>query len=159
VLTADESEQLASLLGKVEWPVPPNVFHALMKATVSVPIELGVFDSDGRVLLIYRDDFEFKGWHMPGTVLRENEDIPTAIKRLGQGEVKTPTSPPISLGWAEIKGVRHEVSLLHVCRLEGAYSGEGQLFDPRQLPPDTLDHHQYLIGEMLSRAAVAGVSL
>lgn len=155
LLPPSETKQFAGLLEKAEWPLDPGVFHALMGMSVSVPIELGAFDRNGKILMVYRDDFEFKGWHLPGTVLRDNKNVSGAITRLVRSEVGVNVSAPIPLGWLEserdVHPTRHAVGLLHVCLLEGEYAGKGQFFDPENLPKDTLTHHKTIVAKMLKR--------
>lgn len=158
MLDQHEAEQLVKLLAKMEWPLPQEVFHALMAKVVSVPIELAVFNEDYQVLMIWRDDWEFKGWHMPGTVLRDTEDVAGALKRLIKGEVgDVVTSTPRPLPWLEFGregSTRHEISLPHLCSLKGLYKGRGKFFDPRALPSDTLEHHKTLVAHILKYAAL-----
>jgi len=157
MLTIIETEQLAELLRKATWPLPEPVFHALMSMSVSVPIELGVFNEDGHVMLIYRDDSEFKGWHLPGTVLRDNEDVPGAVIRLVKTEVRAEVSDPKPLGWLECKRdetpSRHAIALLHTCSLSGIYRNGSMkaFFDPDALPKDTLQHHKTVIRVIIER--------
>lgn len=164
-LNESECNMLAELLKRAEWPLSKEVFHALMGVVVTTPIELGVFDAGGKILLIHRDDPEYPDcWHLPGTVLRNNEDVPTAVKRLINGEVRAPVLDLISLGWREIvKGsgvgqnpTRHEISLVHVCWLQGSYEGVGKFFSLDSLPESTLTHHRVLIQEMMERFHVFG---
>ena len=158
-LTDAEQDTLAQFLIRAQWPLKPDIFAAWVRKFVSVPIELAVFNQDGHVLLIYRKDQEYEGYHMPGTVLRDNEDVPTAINRLLSGEVGSKVTRPIPLGWKEVtrgnefgqNRSRHEISLLHTCWPIGPYSGEGEFFPTDQLPENTLSHHKVLIEEMVKR--------
>ncbi len=159
-LTHAEENVLAELLSRVQWPLPAKVFAALMNKSVSVPIELAVLDDEERVLMIHREDMEYAGHHMPGTVLRDNEDVPKAVQRLLDREVSgVKVNPPLSLGWVEVhKGNgagqdpnRHQISLLHVCWLKGPYSGPGKFFSVNRLPKDTLPHHRRLVSEIVAR--------
>lgn len=160
-LAPEEEDQLADLLTRVEWPLSPHVFAAAVNKFVSVPIELLVLDDDNRILMFYRKDEEYEGYHIPGTVLRDNEDVPAAIQRLLKSEVVGgKVTRPISLGWLEVqKGngfgqnpSRHEISLLHLCWSIGTYQGKGGEFFPLdQLPDSTLSHHRVLIREAVRR--------
>lgn len=161
-LSPEEEAQLASLMRRARWPLKPDVFRAGVGLFVSNPIELKVLNDNGHVLMFYRKDDEYEGNHIPGTVLRDNEDVPMAIQRLLNSEVVGgEVTPPISLGWKEIsKGTtgsgqnptRHEISLLHVCWLKKPYQGKGGEFYPvDQLPKNTLPHHRVLIAEMMKR--------
>ncbi len=160
-VTDQGSELLAFLLKFVNWPLKPCVFAAGVNKFVSVPVELAVLDDQRRVLMFYRKDDEYNGYHMPGTVLRDNEDVPGAIQRLLKSEVVGgKVTPPISLGWVEIpKGsgpgqnpTRHEISLLHTCWLKESYIGQGgEFFAVDQLPDNTLPHHRVLVNEIAKR--------
>jgi ADP-ribose pyrophosphatase YjhB (NUDIX family) len=152
-LTIEEAETLVKLLGKMEWPLPPKVFSAIIGKIVSIPIELVVLDSANRVLMTYREDREYKGWHLPGTVLREPETVLGALERLKTGELRgTEISTPVNIGWVEIpKGdgrgenpTRHEISLVFVARLASKYCGQGKFFDIDNLP-QALSHHYTLL--------------
>lgn len=157
-LTQSEVEQLAGLLGKIEWPMPKEVFYALLRCTVSVPIELAVIDDKGYVLMFYRKDEEYDGYHMPGTVLRDNEDVSNALRRLLASElVGANISAPQNIGWIEIprgsghgeNPTRHEISLIFLARLHGEYQGKGGEFFPiHKLPKNTLPHHVTLIQQV-----------
>lgn len=155
MLNPEETKQLVALLKKTEWPLAPEVFHSFMGKIVSIPIELGVFNEDGEILLIYRDDWEFRGWHLPGTVLRDNESVSDAIARLIRSEVGVDVTNPVSIGWFEsgrdIHPTRHEISLLHTCFLKEGYSGKGKFFSSTNLPEDTLEHHKTIVSKMLGR--------
>ncbi len=158
-LADGENKQLAPLLSRARWPLEPNVFRALVGMSVSVPIELAVFDND-QILLFYRRDEEYEGNHMPGTVLRGNETVSDAINRLRVEELDGGyVTKPVSLGWIEVvKGsgpgqdpARHQISLLHACWLVGPYTGSGVFFSLDDLPSDLLPHHRVLIHEIVAR--------
>ena len=158
---AEQDDQLAYLLRRAKWPLSPKVFAALVNKTVSTPIELAVFDNKLRILLFDRKDDEYEGYHMPGTVLRDNETVPDAVERLLKSEVVGGNiTPPISLGWKEItKGDefgqdpnRHQISLLHACWLTEPWgSKQGEFFSVDELPENTLSHHRVLIKEIVRR--------
>ncbi|MFA6534286.1 MAG: NUDIX domain-containing protein [Patescibacteria group bacterium] len=154
-LTQEESLALAELLKKLEWPMDLEVFYALMRKIVSIPIELCVLDDQNRVLTFYRKDAEYDGHHLPGTVLRDNETVPQALRRLIQSElVGGKVTEPQNIGWVEIlrgnnpteNPTRHEISLLFLTHLRGTYQGKGGVFSPLYgLPENTLTHHRLLI--------------
>lgn len=160
-LTEEEWYQLTHLLRRVTWPLPHPVFRALVGVTVSVPIELAVLSADSEnVLLYYRKDNEYEGNHMPGTVLRDNEGVAEAIKRLVESElVGACVSNPVFVDWVEIeKGSgpgqnpsRHEVSMIFACWLLDKYSSHGgRLFPIDRLPTDTLIHHRTLVNKVIN---------
>ncbi|MEK7083884.1 MAG: NUDIX domain-containing protein [Patescibacteria group bacterium] len=158
-LTEKENTQLAELLRRAQWPLHPQVFGALMKVSVSVPIELAVLDRKNRVLMIRRNDSEYAGWHMPGTVLRGDEGVPAAIRRLLDEEAKAEVTPPVYVDWTEIpKGTgprqdpnRHQISLVYVCWLLKPYrSRQSQFFPLLSLPEKTLPHHRVLAEKVIT---------
>ncbi|MAF25468.1 hypothetical protein CL634_07850 [bacterium] len=158
-LSESDLTTLTVLLGKMEWPVDKSVFYWLVKRIVTVPIELCVLDSNGHVLMIRRDDNEYKGHHMPGVVLQGVDDsVLQALERLVQSDVVGGNvSSPKPIGWVEIpRGFdpgqnqsRHEIALLHLCLLQGEYKGVGGVFSRLdELPEDTLPHHRVLISRV-----------
>ncbi|MBI4094201.1 MAG: NUDIX hydrolase [Candidatus Liptonbacteria bacterium] len=168
VVALDEASRnllLAQLMRAARWPLVPPVFGALVSMAVSVPLELCVMDKKGRVLTFYRKDSEYDGHHMPGTVLRDNENVEQALNRLVTSEVVGgEISDPVNVGWIEIpKGsgegwnpTRHEISLLWMAYLRGEYHGKNGVFSPMDaLPPNTLSHHRVLI-EKFKKALKTG---
>ena len=132
-----------------------------MSSFVSVPIELAIFNKNDQILLTYREDEEYQGFHMPGTVLQNNETVPNALERLFNTEIKgLKLSEPKSIGWLEInKGSgegknnsRHEISLLHQCMLiEPDNETKYNFFELSKLPENTLPHHSKIIREMITK--------
>jgi ADP-ribose pyrophosphatase YjhB (NUDIX family) len=161
-LSPEEEVQLAELLSRVTWPVKQPVFRGLVGATVSTPIELCVFREQS-VLMFYRKDEEYNGYHIPGTVLRDNEDVPTALNRLIVSEVVGGNVGKVrQVGWMEVKKgtgefdnpTRHEISLLHYAYILGEYKGSGEFFPVNSLPSNTLPHHRQLISTIWSYNSV-----
>lgn len=159
MLTTSETDLLVTLLQKVTWPLNPRVFRALVNIMVSVPIELAVLNEQNEILMFYRKDKEYDGNHIPGSVLRDNENVSDVLERLRTSEVVGgKISNPVNIGHVEIsKGsgsgqnpTRHEISLIYVARLTGPYNGSGRFYPLDQLPENTLSHHRILIGKVRS---------
>lgn len=158
-LSDEEQEQLTALLRRMKWPLPRHVFYALVHNTVSVAIELIVFDADGNILIEYRKDTEYDGYALPGTVLRQNEDVLVALRRLEEMEIKSRVTDITDLGWKEIlQGIgegrdryRHYIPLLYACRLTGEYTGVGEFYPWDQLPATILSHEKAIIEEVVQR--------
>ena len=162
-LSPEEEAQLASLLKRAQWPLKNNVFKAYLQAGVSVPVELGVFDAEGKILTFWRKDSdrEYEGDHIPGTVMQDPDSIQSAEHRLVTSEVVGgDVTPLVDLGYIEIpKGnggeenpTRHEVSLLRGCWLKGSYKGKnGEFHSPDALPDSLLPHHRKLVREIVAR--------
>ena len=90
MLTAQENFQLVKLLDKLEWPVTPEVFDALCVNFVTSPIELAVIrrgEKEQEVLMIYREDKFFNGWHIPGSVILPGRTIELVLSALVRREV------------------------------------------------------------------------
>lgn len=158
-LTQQETQTLIELLGKLEWPLQKEVFHALMAKVVSVPIELCVLDGANRILTFYRKDHEYNCHHTPGTVLRNDENVSQAIKRLIESElVGYEITDPKNIGWVEVQRGnhyggdpnRHEISLVFLAYLiKGEYSGGKGVFSPLDaLPEDILSSHRVMSGRV-----------
>ena len=155
-----EIVQLVTLLKKMEWPIDSRVFRVLCNKTVSVPIELAVLNSRDEILMFYRKDEEYDGYHIPGTVIQDTDSVQAALQRLLQNEVISGDehiSSPKYINWMEIpKGndhgqnpTRHEISLIYACWLNGPYKGkDGEFYPLDDLPENTLSHHRVLISEV-----------
>lgn len=158
-LSTEECGLLARLLTRMEWPLSLEVFFALMPKINSTPIEFGVFDSKGRVLMTQRkkDDPEFPpgSWHIPGCVVLPDEPVADALQRLIRKEVVGKVGTPISLGWHQthrkLAPTRPAIALLHAARSVEPYEEPGTFFSPDELPENTLLHHRELIAEILKR--------
>lgn len=148
----------AHLIGEIEQSargIDSRIFHAILLKFPSVPIELVVLDQENRVLMFYRKDHEYDGFHMPGTVLRNNETVPQAVDRLLQSEVVGAGIISVeNVGVTEISRgtkcgenpTRHEISILYLARLGRSYAGNGGIFSPMDdLPENTLPHHRVLV--------------
>ncbi len=175
-LNQDEKLQLTILLEKaVSTDIRGSVWHALIKIFPTVPIELIVLNERNEVFLVYRDDFEFKGWHHPGSVWNAWETIPERREKLISGEItKTfglTVSKPESIGWMGVyKGsetdgpnsnpTRLECSLPHIAYLTSSFtSQQGVGFFPLDdLPKVTLTHHRYIL-RRVKQYLVDGVPL
>ena len=153
-LIEEEKEVLAGLLRRLKPPYGPKVFPAWVQNFITTPVEMAVFNNDQQILLVHREDSEYKGWHSPGTILRDEENVPAALQRLIAGELGgAEVTKPVSLGWVEVprgngpgqNPTRHEISLLHACWLYGTYKGGGSFFDSNNLPKETLTHHKMVI--------------
>lgn len=90
------SAEIATLAGQLRRlvgdglgvPNLPFVVLEALRGLTSVPVvELCVLDDDGAVLLIWRDDVHWRGWHFPGGFMAPWESIAQACARVGQREL------------------------------------------------------------------------
>ncbi len=96
-LTEQEQAELVRLMGKLTFPLPLEVFYAWSKTFPTTAAELLVMrniDSMPEVLLTYRKDRFYDGWHVPGSIHRPNEKFEDTIGRVITGEVGLPATTP-----------------------------------------------------------------
>jgi len=144
-ITAKEIKQLASLLKKIDKPdqgLPQPVFDKLVNIVPFVACELIFADKRG-MLLTWREDKWFKGWHFPGGLLRFNESFEERIKKVASKELGVDIKKykflfPINF----TDGSRgHAVSMVFLCTTDMA-PNDGKFF--KKMPKDTLECHKEL---------------
>lgn len=165
MLTEVENRQLIELLGRLTWPVPPDVFDAICENFSVTPIELAVV-RDGKegpeIFMIYRNDAYFKGWHITGSIIIPGRTVDFVLKDIITREVD------ISLAEPHFEFVRfrqamkgngpdqsrrsQEVSLIHVLRLPNGtgipLDAERRFFPLDQLPEDIIAHHVNILADV-----------
>lgn len=163
-LNPEEKVQLTALLRKAgNGDLMGPVWHALVKIFPTVPLELMIFNKKKEIMLIYRKDDEFVGWHHPGSCFNDWETIPQRLAKLVQGEVVKGVgitiSDPVNIGWIEAQrgddadrgpSDRHAVSLIYSARLTSEFVPKGGVgfFPLSALPNDTLYHHKYILSRV-----------
>ena len=89
MLSKKEIQQLSVLLKKIDNPhegLPQPIFDALLRIVPFVACELVITDKKG-ILLTYRHDKWFKGWHLPGGLMRYNESFQERIDHVIKNEL------------------------------------------------------------------------
>lgn len=157
-LTADEEEILVNLMERVEFPVSPRIFDVWCnKFTVNV-VELATtrLNSSGlrEILLIYRKDKFFDGWHIPGSVILPCRTVNDTISKIVSSELgNVSLSTPIFLNWFEkVVGVDRnlrgqEMSLLFHSNIDGFFkeSESAKFFSFDNIPGNLIESHRILI--------------
>src|SRR3989344_6237253 len=157
--TADETARIVEalkVLGTKGFPVPSEIFDAWCGACIVTSIELSVLRNTTKhpeVLMIYRKDKFFHGWHVPGTIILPGDTEESAMARLLQREVGVTVTPPqfvdrghVPMGNGPYENPRgQEVGNAFVCYLIGAYAGKGSFFPLFSPPEDTLGHHKLIL--------------
>lgn len=90
MLNKKEIKQLVPLLKKIDNPhegLPQPVFDALIKIVPFVACELAVVDGKGGVLLTWRNDKWWRGWHFPGGLFRFRESFEERIEQVAWKEL------------------------------------------------------------------------
>ncbi len=99
-LTKTEIKDLVRLLKKVRLPAPYPVFIALCKSVPIIAVDLALMPDKNHILLTYRDDKFYKGWHIPGSILTYQEKPIQALYRMAKKE--------LGLGSKDLAGVKFQ---------------------------------------------------
>lgn len=105
-------------------------------------------------LLTYRNDRYWKGWHIPGSVLRPGEKIRDALLRIQKQEVKFSLTKPRFFALEEKETPRgQEVSLIFLSRKKRGIkdSKTGVFFLLTELPKDVIEEHKTLLKTLRSK--------
>ena len=90
MLTPKELKQFSSLVKKIDKPhegLPQPVFDALLEIVPFVACELIVANKEKGLLLTWRNDKWFRGWHFPGGLLRFRESFEERIQAVAWKEL------------------------------------------------------------------------
>ncbi len=158
------NEAFLALLGKLEWPVPPDIFYALARKTVLPSVDLAIIQKGGgraEVLLTKRprsDPFFAGLWHIPGAIILPGETaLSTLEKRVLKPDVGVSlTGEPEFLLARDIlmgpagrdsspRGQEAYRLFQHVLRLDDPavlVDGVERMFCPLDQLPDAFVRHQ-----------------
>lgn len=102
--------------------LPEEVFLFLSRLTPMVNVDLLIKDKDNRVLLAWRNDqYVGAGWHIPGGIVRFQEDLDTRIQKVAKSEINATVEylkEPIAINQIvcrEQSDRSHFISLLYQC--------------------------------------------
>lgn len=148
--TPEEWVRFLSLVKKLGWKhTGKEVFEAFFPIFPLALCDLAVIreiDTKTHVLLWYRDDEHYKGWHMPGGYILRGESWEDAARRVLLKETSltlqrmkflhcfnwTPVNAPVP---------NHQIALLFLCAGAGKHRA-GTFFPLDAIPSDTLSHHK-----------------
>lgn len=167
-LTRKQELQCAKLLRQAEFPTKTQqLFEAFLLVGITSAFELAVLrPMKGsllpEILLIYRNDKHFKGWHMPGTMILGKDTMEIAEGRLVEQEVDLPLEIPrfvryffVPKGTGDGENPRGaEIGFLHLAYvLRGVRTKPrcGKFFPIESIPKNTLRHHVKMIAELRAR--------
>ena len=144
MLSKKELARFASLVNKVKDPrkgLPEPVFLALCKLVPFVACEIVIINKKKEILLTWRKDKWWKGWHFPGGLMRFKENFEerlkkTALSELGVKIEKFKFLFPVNYN----KNTRgHSVSLVFLCEAK-TKPKEGKFF--KKMPRNIIDEHK-----------------
>jgi ADP-ribose pyrophosphatase YjhB (NUDIX family) len=130
-------------------PSPYGIFDKLLSRTVPTSQEL-LLIREGRLYLVYRDDENWKGWHVPGGFLSPRETLIMAAQRIADTEIPGSKITGTKLIFT-LRGTDNPrfdtTTLLVISEFEGEPTG-GRWFE--EFPVDFLGGPQRLYPEILA---------
>jgi len=155
MLDKKELKQLASLIKKIDKPhegLPQSVFDFLLSIIPFIACELVVVGEKG-ILLTWREDKWWKGWHFPGGLLRYRESFDERIQKVAFDELGINlTSYKFLFPINYSQGARgHSVSLVFLC--ETAMTPKDDKFF-KKMPKDIIDVHKELWEKLENKRSI-----
>lgn len=147
MLDPREIAALSKLLEKIQRPqgdLPQPVFDALVKVVPFISCELAVLNARGEILLTWRDDAYWTGWHFPGRLIRYGENFSHCIRTTARRElnIRIPRATflfPMDYHKTCPRG--HAVSLVFLCPTRQKPK-DGKFF--ARMPNDIISDHRLL---------------
>ncbi|TAN45672.1 MAG: NUDIX domain-containing protein [Rhodospirillales bacterium] len=144
MLTQRELKELVTLLKKISRPkrdLPQPVFDALIPVLPFIACELVVTNHRGEILLTWRDDRYWKGWHFPGGLLRYGESFLHRIRYVARHELGVRVTRARFLSVLNYPGAGrgHGVSLVWHCTVDRTPK-KGKFF--RRMPHGIIWEHR-----------------
>ena len=138
-LTPKEIKNLVRLLKKVKLPAPYPVFVALAKSVPFIAVDIAVMPDKNHILLTYRKDEFYDGWHIPGSILRYGELVENAYKRVMRKELGMKILKPKFINYFDVLFDYHDkgIVLLFAVKLK-VKPKIGKYFSLKNLPENFL---------------------
>lgn len=137
-LTSKEIKVLVKLLEKVRLPAPYPVFIALCKSVPLIAVDLAVMPDKNHILLTYRKDEFYDGWHLPGSILRSLESVENAFRRVARSELCVKVSrPKFTTYFSYFDNREYGIALLFVAKPKSKPAA-GKYFNLDKLPKNFL---------------------
>ena len=138
-----DHKNLSKAIRKLKFPIPVEIFNAL-NATIPISAcEIVIFDKSKGLLLTWREDEFWKGWHFPGSIIRKGEKFEQTLKRVAKDELgRNLKSHQFIFPMNYHNGPRgHSVSFVFLCELSGQPK-DGKFF--KTMPKDIIKDHREL---------------
>lgn len=121
--------------------LPQAVFDRIVKMIPVVGCELVIFNSKKEVLLIWRHDEYYRGWHTPGGLLRFKESFGSRIQKVARNELGVRV---VSFRLIDVYNFTndprgHAVGLVFLCKINGT-PRNGTFF--KVIPKNALSHQK-----------------
>jgi colanic acid biosynthesis protein WcaH len=138
--------------------LPDEVFHLVTRLTPMTNVDLLIQNDRRETLLTWRDDELYRGWHIPGGIIRYKERMServAEVARLELGAVVTITGGPVAVNEVihvdrRVRG--HFIAFLFDCKLasgpdeklrhSGGPPARGQWAWHGAFPPDMIRSHE-----------------
>lgn len=144
MLSQKDIRQFVRLAKKIDKPhegLPKEVFQALCKVVPFAACELAIVNAKKEILLAWRDDKFWRGWHFPGGLIRFRETFEERIETTAWDELGVRIENfkflfPINYSQIE-RG--HSVSLVFLCKTD-MNPKKGKWF--KTMPKNIIEEHK-----------------
>lgn len=153
-LTIQETKKLTSLLERVTYPLPPELFYFIAGAFPMVAVETVAWrlprSRGGIEVLLSRrpplDPFWPNLWHVPGTIVRNHEEFTAGFRRIEHEIGAAFSGTPQFVRAINFSRTKrgHVISLVFTGQLKNAPSA-GTFFPTRDLPRDFIPEQKEII--------------
>jgi ADP-ribose pyrophosphatase YjhB (NUDIX family) len=154
-------EHIAAIEAAVADPrggLPEPIFRLLARLTAMVNVDLLVRNDRRETLLTWRQDDLYRGWHIPGGIIRYKERMETRVAEVARAElgaaVTIKGAAPVAMNeiiHLDRKARGHFIAFLFECELvtpldetleyHGGEPQHGQWAWHATYPPDMIDSH------------------
>lgn len=104
--------------------LPEDLYYFISRTTPLVCVDLLIHDTQGRVLLSWRDDDYYgKGWHIPGGIVRFKETFEQRLQKTAEREIGATVNFDSEPVWIEQlidtdrENLGHIIAFVYKCRL------------------------------------------
>jgi colanic acid biosynthesis protein WcaH len=107
--------------------LPEEIFYFIGRITPLVNVDLLIKDSKENVLLAWRDDAYYHGWHIPGGIVRFKETLEQRIQKTAQDEIGISVSfnpKPLTIERGitpKFDNRGHFISILYCCSIPDGF--------------------------------------
>ncbi|MGE4232308.1 MAG: NUDIX hydrolase [Bacteriovoracia bacterium] len=128
--------------------LPEEIFLLVSRLTPMINVDLLIKNKENETLLTWREDQFYKGWHIPGGIIRFKEKMGSRVEAVAKTELGasvTFDNTPMMIReiFAEKRDIRgHFISLLFRCKLTSDLAEELRCTDPERPGPNQWFWHK-----------------